>query len=71
MYFANNFSSDAIENCFAVCNNPSHVKAKYHSLTNDHNNGTDMFFKWFMLMDRGNQKAIADWINENYSGVSF
>ena len=66
MYFANNFSSDMLENCFEVCNNSLHLKNKYKSLSKENRTGTEMFFKWFMLLDSYNQKSVASYINENY-----
>ena len=69
MFFANNFSSDMIENCFEVCNNPLHLKNKYHSLMKKDKSGTDMFFRWFMLLDSDNKIQVADFINNNYKNI--
>lgn len=66
MFFANNFSSNMIENCFEVCSNSLHLKNKYNSLRSKDITGTDMFLKWFMLLGNDNKKNVSNFINNSY-----
>tara|TARA_R110002020_G_scaffold99643_1_gene236202 strand:+ start:104 stop:346 length:243 start_codon:yes stop_codon:yes gene_type:complete len=66
MYFANNFSQSQLESVFESTNCPSHLKSKFDSYNG---NGTEAFFKWFMLLDNDNKSNVLTWINDNYKNL--
>ena len=68
MYFANNFSQSQLNEMFNVTSHPEHLKNKFKNIVAP--NGTDKFFKWFMMLDGGNKESVIDYIQNNYRNSS-
>ena len=65
MYFAYNFGLQHLDQIFNRLGNAEHFRAKFEGARG--NNGTEMFFNWFMELSDDNKEIVTDYINQKYS----
>ncbi len=67
MYFAHNFSLSQMEQIFFELDNVRHFKDKF--INANGSNGTEKFFKWFMMLSIDNMLIVTNWIETNYKNL--
>jgi len=71
-YFTANFTHNFIAECWK--DEPhlaDHLSVKFTSKANDENCvDCGSFIRFFFELDRGNQVKLANWINDNYKGIT-